>query len=202
METAFPSSQALQPVEQPKLGVPSAGESNISNDLTIIGDVSTSGAVTLDGAIEGNIYCTSLTVTENGRVNGGIVANQEVTVQGTVTGTIRGRRVVLQSSAKVQGDILHQGIGIEMGTRYDGTLRWTEDEQAFDEPASHRENEPTHETHYNGHDNGHGDHDHEASAHDDDDKRRHLHDEASTRSLQEELARSLYEEDTVGHSGV
>ena len=31
-----------------------------------------------------------------------------------VTGTIRGRRVMLQSSA---GDGLHEGIGIEMGTR-------------------------------------------------------------------------------------
>jgi cytoskeletal protein CcmA (bactofilin family) len=107
-------------------------DSNISNDLTIIGDVSSTGSVTLDGTIEGNIYCTSMVVTANGRVNGGIVANHEVTVLGQVTGTIRGRRVMLQSSAKVQGDIFHQGIGIEMGTRYDGTLRWTEDEHAFD----------------------------------------------------------------------
>jgi hypothetical protein len=52
------------------------------------------------------------------------------------SGTIRGRRVMLQASAKVQGDIFHQGIGIEMGTRYDGTLRWTEDEHAFDKPLS------------------------------------------------------------------
>lgn len=112
---------------------PSTGESNISNDLIIIGDVSSTGSVILDGTIEGNIYCTSLVVTRNGSVNGGIIANQEVTVLGKVFGTIRGRRVMLQSSAKVEGDIFHQGIGIEMGTRYDGTLRWTEDEHAFDE---------------------------------------------------------------------
>jgi len=43
---------------------------------------------------------------------------------------------MLQASAKVEGDIFHQGIGIEMGTRYDGTLRWTEDEHAFDEPPA------------------------------------------------------------------
>lgn len=114
--------------------VHSASDSNISNDLTIIGDVSTSGSVRLDGVIEGNIYCASLIITANGRVNGHIVANQEVTVQGKVTGTIRGRRVMLQSSAKVEGDIFYQGIGIEMGARYDGALRWTEDEHVFDEP--------------------------------------------------------------------
>lgn len=130
------------PLQQPTNLAPLSGgrpqgaaESNISNDLTIIGNVTSTGSVRLDGSIEGNIFCTSLIVTENGRVNGGIVANQEVTVLGRVNGTIRGRRVMLQSSAHVEGDIFHQGIGIEMGTRYDGTLRWTEDGTAFDEPV-------------------------------------------------------------------
>ncbi len=131
----FPQTSNLQPIS-PTHSVHSTGDSNISNDLTIIGDVSSKGSVTLDGVIEGNIFCTSLIVTENGRVNGGIVAIQEVVVQGKVNGTIRGRRVMLQSSAKVEGDIFHQGIGIEMGTRYDGTLKWTEDERAFAEPPS------------------------------------------------------------------
>ena len=131
MATPFPL--AHSPVSASR-NVHSTGDSNISSDLTIIGNVSSKGSVTLDGTIEGNIYCTSLIVTGNGRINGGIVANQEVTVQGQVKGTIRGRRVMLQASAKVEGDIFHQGIGIEMGTRYDGTLRWTEDEHAFTEP--------------------------------------------------------------------
>jgi predicted protein tyrosine phosphatase/cytoskeletal protein CcmA (bactofilin family) len=124
----------------------STGDSNISDDLTIIGDVSSKGSVTVDGTIEGNIYCTSLVVTANGRINGGIVANHEVTVQGQVNGTIRGKRVMLQASAKVEGDIFHQGIGIEMGTRYDGTLRWTEDERGLVEPltASHSKNRNGH----------------------------------------------------------
>jgi cytoskeletal protein CcmA (bactofilin family) len=59
-----------------------------------------------------------------------------VTVQRQVTGSMRGRRVMLQSSAKVDNDIFHQGIDIEMGTRYDGTLRWTEDDRVFDKPHS------------------------------------------------------------------
>jgi cytoskeletal protein CcmA (bactofilin family) len=115
MATPFPHAQPsnLSPIAAGRSSVHSTGDSNISNDLTIIGDVSSKGSVTLDGTIEGNIYCTSLVVTANGRINGGIVANQEVTVQGQVKGTIRGRRVMLQSSAKVEGDIFHQGIGID-----------------------------------------------------------------------------------------
>jgi cytoskeletal protein CcmA (bactofilin family) len=127
------------PLSQPvaaQRSVNSKSGSTINSELTIIGDVASTGSLILDGTIEGNVYCTSMVVTTNGRINGGIVANHEVTVLGQVTGTIRGRRVMLQSSAKVAGDIFHQGIGIEMGTRYDGTLRWTEDERAFDKPHS------------------------------------------------------------------
>jgi len=114
----------------------SAGDPNISTEQTILGDLSTSGIVRLDGVIEGNIYCTSLIIMVNGRVNGGIVANQEVIVQGKVTGSIRSPSVMLQSSAKVEGDILYQRIGIEMGARHDGMLHRTEDEHVSSEPNS------------------------------------------------------------------
>ena len=72
MATPLPFSQQsnFQPIA-PNLSVHSAGDSNISNDLTIIGDVSSSGSVTLDGIIEGNIYCTSLIVTTIERMNSG-----------------------------------------------------------------------------------------------------------------------------------
>lgn len=105
-------------------------ETIISSDLTIIGNVTSNGNVKLDGTIQGDMYCSSLVVSENGEIKGGIVAN-DVVVLGKVNGSIRGRRVMLHSSAHVEGDIFHQGIGIEMGTRYDGTLKWTDDPKAF-----------------------------------------------------------------------
>lgn len=105
----------------------------ISNDLTILGDLKTSGSITLDGAIEGNIYCASLLIMPNGRVSGGVVALREVIVQGAVTGAIHSRHVTLQSSAKVEGNIFYQRIGIEMGASYEGALRRTEDEYIPDD---------------------------------------------------------------------
>jgi len=106
-------------------------ESVIGEDLTIIGNVKSKGNLKLDGKLEGDMYCASLIVSEKGRIDGGIVANNEVIVFGNVSGSIRSKRVMLHSTAHVEGDIYHQGIGIEMGTRYDGTLRWTEDPEAF-----------------------------------------------------------------------
>ena len=105
------------------------GATIISADLTIIGDVISKGKVTLDGDIQGDMHCASLVVGENGDIKGAIVAN-EVVVLGRVIGSIHGDKVRLQSTANVQADIFHQGIGIEMGAVFDGTLRRTENPTA------------------------------------------------------------------------
>ena len=124
----------MEPHLQPR-SVPSArsdsdrdvGErvSIISSNLTIIGHVNSNGNVKLDGVIHGDMFCSSLVVSESGEIKGGIVAD-DVVVLGQVHGPIRGKKVMLHATAQVEGDIYHQGIGIEMGTRYDGTLRWIE----------------------------------------------------------------------------
>jgi cytoskeletal protein CcmA (bactofilin family) len=101
-------------------------ETIISSDLTIVGNVLSKGRVKLEGTIEGDMHCRSLVVGEQGSVTGGIVA-EEVSVYGRVAGTVRGGRVNLYATAHVEGDIYHHGIGIEMGTHYDGRLKWTED---------------------------------------------------------------------------
>ena len=100
-------------------------ETIISSDLTIVGNVLSRGRVKLEGTIEGDMHCRSLVVGEQGSVTGGIVA-EEVSVYGKVAGTVRGSRVNLYATAHVEGDIYHHGIGIEMGTHYDGRLKWTE----------------------------------------------------------------------------
>jgi cytoskeletal protein CcmA (bactofilin family) len=107
-------------------------ESIIGPDLKITGNVICRGRVRLEGIIEGDMRCASLVVGQEGAVTGGIVA-EEVAVYGRVAGTIRGRRVNLYATAHVEGDITHQGIGIEMGTHYDGRLRWSSN--ALDEQA-------------------------------------------------------------------
>jgi cytoskeletal protein CcmA (bactofilin family) len=99
-------------------------ESIIGPDLRIIGNVVSRGRVRLEGTIEGDMRCTSLVVSQTGAITGGIVAG-DVAVYGRVAGTIRGRRVALYATAHVEGDITHQGIGVEMGTHYDGRLRWS-----------------------------------------------------------------------------
>ena len=110
-------------------------ETIISADLRIIGNVLSKGRVKLEGIIEGDMRCRSLVVGEQGSVTGAIVA-EEVSVYGKVAGIVRGDKVTLFSSAHVEGDIFHRGIGIEMGTHYDGRLKWTDHPTAGHESLS------------------------------------------------------------------
>ena len=99
----------------------------IGKGLVIVGDVKSTGALKVEGVLKGDIDCERLTVTQGGRIEGDIRA-ESVVVYGNVTGNIRGRSVMLYATAQVSADIQHQGIGIEMGTRYDGHLKWIKDE--------------------------------------------------------------------------
>lgn len=116
-------------------------DSVIGSGLVIEGNVTSRGDIKVDGVIKGDVDCAALTISENGSVEGGINA-QQVTVHGEAKGSIRGRSVMLHKTARVEADVKHQGIGIEMGTRYDGALHWAEDaefEKASEKAASNVE---------------------------------------------------------------
>lgn len=98
----------------------------IREDLTIQGQLTSKGKVIVDGRIEGDLRCAALVVGENGYIAGQIVAD-EVAVHGRAQGCIYGKNVELFATAEVQGNIFHHGIGMERGTRYDGTLKYMED---------------------------------------------------------------------------
>lgn len=100
-------------------------ETVISNDLIIEGSVTSQGVIRLEGTVLGDLHCSALVVETAGSVNGNVRA-ETVNVHGRVEGAIHGESVMLHSSAFVEGDIYHQGIGIEMGTHYDGRLQWVD----------------------------------------------------------------------------
>ena len=52
------------------------------------------------------------------------------TVRGTVHGSVRGNRVLLQSTSKVEGDVFHQQLGIEQGAFFEGKSRRVENPTA------------------------------------------------------------------------
>lgn len=93
----------------------------ISSDVVIKGNVTTSGEIQLDGTIEGDVKSNSLTIGENGTVKGKVTAN-DVIVKGSVNGSINGRNIRLEKTAKISGDLCHQTLSIESGAYIEGNL--------------------------------------------------------------------------------
>ena len=91
----------------------------IAKGLKIVGSVTAEGLVEVNGHIEGDMHCTSLIVSPQAFVSGGIQA-EHVVVNGRVEGPIHGGEVILKSRAHVVGDIQHQSLAIERGAYFDG----------------------------------------------------------------------------------
>lgn len=110
----------------PAANRPKPSPSLLSSDLTIKGNIITSGDVQVEGNIEGDVHAHLLTVGENATVKGEIVAD-DVVVHGRVIGRLRGLKVRLTASARVEGDIVHKTIAIESGAHFEGSVQRQED---------------------------------------------------------------------------
>lgn len=94
----------------------------VTQDVHLLGNIVSEGAVDFSGAIDGNIRCDVLTLREQGTVKGEISANT-VHIQGTVKGLIRAKNVHLLASCKVEGIIIHEQLSIEDGAFVDGKFK-------------------------------------------------------------------------------
>ena len=93
----------------------------IGGDVQLKGNLITTGEVQFDGRMEGDLHCGSLTIGESAEVTGSVVA-ETVIIHGKLKGTIRARRVRLERTARVQGDVWHEIISIEAGAHIEGQL--------------------------------------------------------------------------------
>ncbi len=98
----------------------------LSADLTIVGNIKTTGDINIEGTVEGDIRAHLLTVGEGATVKGECIAD-DVVVNGRVVGKVRGLKVRLTSSARVEGDIIHKTIAIESGAHFEGSVQRQED---------------------------------------------------------------------------
>ena len=93
----------------------------ISSDLKIKGDLESTGDITIDGAVEGNIKCRTLILGEEPEIKSSIEADT-VRICGAFSGDVKARKVVLTKTAKVTGDIYHECLEVEEGAVLEGRL--------------------------------------------------------------------------------
>lgn len=100
-------------------------ESVIGNDLTIEGQTITircKGSLRINGNIQADLHSRTLEVGKEAQIQGAIAADT-VNVYGRVSGAILGAKVVLHSSAEVEGDIHSEFLSVEQGATFDGRSR-------------------------------------------------------------------------------
>jgi cytoskeletal protein CcmA (bactofilin family) len=117
---------AFDPRPAPAPAKPKPAASVLSSDLIITGNVRTSGDITVEGTVEGDIRAQVLIVGESATVKGEVIAD-EVVVHGRVVGRLRGLKVRLSASARCEGDIVHKTIAIESGAHFEGSVQRHDD---------------------------------------------------------------------------
>ncbi len=110
----------------PAAAKPKPPASALSSDLVIKGNLKSTGDIHVEGTVEGDIRAHQLVIGEGATVKGEVVAD-DVVINGRIIGRLRGLKVRLTSSARVEGDIIHKTIAIESGAHFEGTVQRQED---------------------------------------------------------------------------
>ena len=90
----------------------------IGGDVTITGNLSASVDLHVDGHVEGDICCAALVQGPDSRITGHVTA-QSARLAGLVDGSITAGELV-ESSARITGDVSYERITIEPGSRGEG----------------------------------------------------------------------------------
>jgi len=103
---------------------PMSGSSTFSvigADVTIKGDVSATTELHVDGAIEGDIKCSSLVQGEASKIEGSIEA-ESARLAGELNGSITARELIILKTARIKGDVHYDALTIEQGAVVEGSF--------------------------------------------------------------------------------
>ncbi len=118
---------ASKPVlqDERKAGVPRhVQHSFISADATVTGDLEGVGDISVEGSVEGNITCRTLTLRGEPTITGDVHA-EAVHVCGHFKGALHAKKVVLTKAARMTGDIYYETLELQEGAKFEGGFRCT-----------------------------------------------------------------------------
>jgi cytoskeletal protein CcmA (bactofilin family) len=104
----------------------------VSADLTVEGDLTSTGDIQVEGIVRGDIRSNGLVIGEHAEIHGEIFA-EDVTVRGKVVGRIHARKVQLAATSRVEGDILHESFSVETGAFFEGNCRHSDNPLGSDQ---------------------------------------------------------------------
>ncbi|MDB4917532.1 MAG: cell shape determination protein CcmA [Gemmatimonadetes bacterium] len=100
-----------------------SGYSLLDSQLTLTGDIDTSGSLRIDGRLNGSIRRADTVVLGAGASVMGDINAREVIVGGTINGNVHAaERIELQPTAIVTGDIITQVVLVQEGGVVNGRV--------------------------------------------------------------------------------
>lgn len=95
----------------------------VGNDIVFKGDIHGEGIIRIDGKVEGNISSKKgIILGEKADVDG-CLESDNIIIFGHIKGAIRSKELILKNSGSVCGEIFSELLEVEMGSKFDGTLR-------------------------------------------------------------------------------
>lgn len=106
----------------PEAAKAGARRSILAPDLTIEGDVTSTGPVDVQGRVSGQVKSPDVLIAPTGAIEGSAIAH-DLSVQGQISGAIDAQSVSLSATAVVKADVTHERIAIESGAQLEGRLK-------------------------------------------------------------------------------
>ncbi|MFN3312406.1 MAG: polymer-forming cytoskeletal protein [Hyphomonas sp.] len=114
----------------------------ICADMKIHGSVTSEGALHIDGTVDGDVSATDITIGASGEITGEVKA-EVVKVKGRIKGSIRARKVELETGAHVKGDIVHSSLQIQSNAVFEGQVKHAEDPLRDTGPVAASDTKPS-----------------------------------------------------------
>jgi len=95
----------------------------LASDVEIIGNVSAGVDLHIDGKVQGDVTCAKL-VQGEGSIIAGKVTAESAKLSGYVEGSIETNDLVIESSARVKGDVIYSNLTIAPGGQIEGKLSY------------------------------------------------------------------------------
>lgn len=99
--------------------------SQLGANVTVRGEVSSTDDLSIEGRVDGPVWCEghAVTIADTAVINGDVFA-RDITVAGTVNGTLLAREIVdVRASAQVTGRIVSARIILAEGGRFHGDVQ-------------------------------------------------------------------------------
>lgn len=94
----------------------------IASDVEIVGNVTARVDLHIDGKVQGDVSCGNLVQGEGSIIAGKVIA-ESAKLSGHVEGSIEANDLVIESTARIMGDVVYSNLTIAPGGQIDGKFR-------------------------------------------------------------------------------